>query len=113
MTTRRPRGTGSVYKRHEHLWIGALPAVNDDGTPAHTASGARKRTLVYGASQEAAEAKLDALVAGVRMPASLGELRGVQAAAWAEGALWAAVELGVIKTGSVPWLAAGDNPYRP
>lgn len=35
-----------------------------------------------------------------------------KAEAWAEGALWAAVECGAIPHESVPWLAPGDNPYR-
>ncbi|MET4703118.1 hypothetical protein [Frigoribacterium sp. UYMn621] len=32
--------------------------------------------------------------------------------AWDEGAMWAAVELGAVKSSSVQWIAADENPYR-
>lgn len=32
--------------------------------------------------------------------------------AWAEGAIWAAVECGVIRDDRVTWLVPADNPYR-
>ena len=40
-------------------------------------------------------------------------LQSVKAAAWEEGALWAAVECGAIKDERNAWLASGDNPYEP
>ncbi|HLS03087.1 MAG TPA: hypothetical protein VK054_14115 [Beutenbergiaceae bacterium] len=41
-------------------------------------------------------------------------LASVKAAAWQEGALWAAAECGVIEPDCPPeqWLTPGDNPYR-
>lgn len=39
-------------------------------------------------------------------------LQSVKAAAWQEGALWAAVECGAIKDERNAWLAPGDSPYE-
>ncbi len=37
--------------------------------------------------------------------------RLIAESAWAEGALWAAVECGVIRDERVGWLVPADNPY--
>lgn len=45
----------------------------------------------------------------------LAWVNSIRAAAWDEGALWAAVETGVLTPHQEPhavWLAPGDNPYR-
>lgn len=39
-------------------------------------------------------------------------LNTVRAAAWDEGAKWAAVECGAIDNEDTLWVAPGDNPYR-
>ncbi len=39
-------------------------------------------------------------------------LQAVKAAAWDEGAKWAAVECGAIRDERNGWIAPGDNPYR-
>ncbi|MBK5238067.1 MAG: hypothetical protein JJE28_03030 [Actinomycetales bacterium] len=101
---RRPKGTGSLYQRADGYWVGAHWTTNDTGT--------RKRVTVGDWDYAAAEAKLDALVGGEKLPANQGELRERDAVKWAEGAVWAAVELGAIDRADIPWLADGDNPYR-
>jgi len=40
------------------------------------------------------------------------EVRRIQAEAWREGALWAAVECAAIGNERQRWLAPGDNPYE-
>ena len=76
------------------------------------ATGRRRAVTVGDWDRDAAEAKLDALVAGEGLPANLVELRRVKAEVWAEGALWAAVEFGAIREADVPWLVQNDNPYE-
>lgn len=39
-------------------------------------------------------------------------IRKIKAPAWSEGAAFAAVETGAIRTESALWEAPGDNPYR-
>jgi len=104
----RAPGTGSLYQlsqgRRKGYWVGLYRVT--DGT------GKRQAKSVGDWDHDRAEAKLDALVAGVGLPANLVELRRVKAEVWAEGALWAAVELGAIREADVPWLVQNDNPYE-
>jgi len=102
--TRRKPGTGSLHQRPNGYWVGSVRVT--DGT------GRRRAVTVGDWEHDAAEAKLDALVAGEWLPATLAELRRVKAEVWAEGALWAAVECGAIKSGDVAWLVQNDNPYE-
>ena len=78
----RAPGTGSLYQlsdgRRKGYWVGLYRVT--DGT------GKRQAKSVGDWDRDAAEAKLDALVAGVGLPATLVELRKVKAAAWQEGA---------------------------
>lgn len=37
--------------------------------------------------------------------------RRIAEKAWAEGAMWAAVECGVVKDEHAHWLVPADNPY--
>ena len=75
-------------------------------------TGRRVAKSVGDWDRDVAEAKLDALVAGVGLPATLAELRKRDAEKWAEGALWAAIELGAIRSADVGWLTDADNPYK-
>ena len=106
--TTRPPGTGTLFQltqgRRKGYWVGQYRVT--DGT------GRRVAKSVGDWDHDAAEAKLDALVAGVGLPATLDELRKRDAEKWAEGALWAAAECGVIPSELVAWLSAGDNPYE-
>lgn len=53
------------------------------------------------------------LIAAGYSRADVSELvRSIKADAWDSGALWAAVECGVIPTERTRWLCGGDNPYR-
>ena len=101
---KRLRGTGSLYQLPNGYWRGLYRVTNE--------SGKRVPQYVGDWDYDAAEAKLDALVAGVKLPANLGELRARDAVKWAEGAVWAAVELGAIDRADIPWLSPGDNPYE-
>jgi len=49
------------------------------------ASGRRQAVTVGDWDRDAAEAKLDALIAGEPLPANVSELRAVKASAWDEG----------------------------
>ena len=93
---RRPKGTGSLYQRADGYWVGAHWVTGD--------TGGRKRVTVGDWEYDVAEAKLDALVGGEKLPANLEELREVKAEAWDEGAeaAWA---------GDTPEDYAA-NPYR-
>jgi len=53
------------------------------------------------------------LIAAGYNTADIAELvRGIKADAWDRGAIWAAVECGVIPNEGVAWLVDGDNPNR-
>jgi len=101
---KRAKGTGSITQRANGYYVGALRVTDSTG----------KRTGKYvgGWDYEAVDAKLAALIAGEKLPATLAQLREVKACVWDEGARWAAVECGVVGDESAGWLTAGDNPYR-
>ena len=106
-TTRTP-GTGTLFQhktgRLKGYWVGQYRVTD--------ATGKRTAKSVGDWDHDRAEAKLDALVAGLGLPATVAELRKRDAEKWAEGALWAAVECGVMPSERVAWLSAGDNPYE-
>lgn len=56
--------------------------------------------------------KLSALLSDPSTQLNESELQSAQAQAWREGALWAAVECGAIRSEDQPWLVTSDNPYE-
>ena len=101
---RRKPGTGSLHQRPNGYWVGSVRVTD--------ATGHRRAVTVGDWEHDAAEAKLDALIGGNKLPATLDELRKIKAAIWAEGAIWAAVECGAIESEDVAWLDPNDNPYK-
>ena len=105
----RTPGTGTLFQqksgRLKGYWVGQYRVT--DGTGRRTAKS------VGDWDRNAAEAKLDALVAGVGLPATVAELRKRDAEKWAEGALWAGIKFGAINLDDVPWITdIPENPYR-
>ena len=74
----RAKGQGSVYRRGtEDYFIGSAWVPD--------ATGTKRRRAVGGKTYEIAEAKLEALIAGERLPGNLAELHAVKDEAWHEG----------------------------
>jgi len=73
----RAKGQGSVYEIRDGYWVGAVSVTDDTGT--------RKRRTVGSRDKHVAEAKLEALIAGERLPGTLAELHAVKDEAWHEG----------------------------
>lgn len=71
---KRAKGTGTLFQRPDGYWVGILR--RSDST------GKRNAVSVGAWTEEAAEAKLDALVAGEPLPASLAQLQVVKAAVY-------------------------------
>jgi hypothetical protein len=70
MGRRRGRGEGSVYRRKDGLWVGAI-------TVGYTPTGRQKRLVVYGKTRQEAAAKLAEKLAlyhwGVGRPSSASQ----------------------------------------